>query len=105
MPLRVLLTGLLNGIYRVQKDGQPHVLKTFILVILYHGRRKQENGPYQDRQFLLAQVNTLVDLMQHGATPFMKNLATEAVVALSKCVGFFESENEVHEALLECNAV
>ena len=32
----------------------------------------------------------------------MRNLATEAVVALSKCNGFFESENEVHEALLEC---
>jgi len=54
---------------------------------------------------MLAQVNTLVDLMQNGTTPFMKNLATEAVVALSKCVGFFESENEVHEAILECNAV
>ena len=49
----------------------------------------------------MSQVNTLCDLMQNG-TPFMRNLATEAVVALSKCNGFFESENEVHEALLEC---
>jgi hypothetical protein len=42
--------------------------------------------------------------MQNG-TPFMRNLATEAVVALSKCSGFFESENEVHEALLECASI
>ena len=52
----------------------------------------------------MAQVKTVVDLMQNG-TPFMRNLATEAVVALSKCIGFFESENEVHEAMLECNTV
>jgi hypothetical protein len=52
----------------------------------------------------MAQVNTLVDLMQNG-TPFMRNLATESVVALSKCIGFLESENEVHEAILECDTV
>ena len=67
----------------MSKDARAYVLRTYLMIVLLHGKGGGEPlDLFDDRNFLISQITILADLIESG-TPYLRNLAFETCATLT----------------------
>ena len=81
--IKMTLSKILQGVFTTESSGKSFLLRTYIMVCLLQGQGVHPQfSVFEEKAFLLAQVAALATAIPKKF-PFMQNLASEALVALS----------------------